>query len=58
VGITSTFTRLLTLIIKNLPTHQYWTLRLGDGDIFAGQVFNAWRREQHGCTPFALTAGT
>jgi hypothetical protein len=41
--------------MKNLPTQQYRALRLGDWDIFAGQVFDEWRRDS--CKPFALHAG-
>ena len=40
--------------LKLLPKHQYRALRLGDWDIFAGQVFDEWRRSLHVIKPFAL----
>jgi hypothetical protein len=40
--------------LKNLPKNQYRALRLGDWDIFAGQVFDEWRRDLHVVKPFAL----
>jgi hypothetical protein len=43
--------------LKNLPEHIYRALRYGDWDVFAGQVFDEWRREKHVIKPFALTQG-
>ena len=43
--------------LKLLPTHLYRALRQGDWDIFAGQVFDEWRRELHVVKPFALAPG-
>lgn len=40
--------------MKNLPSHLYRALRYGDWDVFAGQVFDEWRRERHVCKPFSL----
>ncbi|MDR1507824.1 MAG: terminase family protein [Treponema sp.] len=40
--------------LKNLPSHIYRALRYGDWDVFAGQVFDEWRREKHVVKPFAL----
>ena len=43
--------------LKLLPGHLYRALRLGDWDIFAGQVFEEFRRERHVVKPFALEPG-
>jgi hypothetical protein len=43
--------------LKLLPGHLYRALRGGDWDIFAGQVFDEWRRELHVVKPFALEPG-
>lgn len=43
--------------LKLLPGHLYRALRNGDWDIFAGQVFDEWRRALHVVKPFALTPG-
>jgi phage terminase large subunit len=43
--------------LKLLPTHLYRALRNGDWDVFAGQVFDEWRREKHVVKPFALDPG-
>ena len=40
--------------LKALPDHLYRAYRLGDWDIFAGQVFQEWRRDEHMVRPFAL----
>jgi hypothetical protein len=40
-----------------LPTHLRRALLEGDWDIFAGQVFDEWRRERHVVKPFALEPG-
>ena len=40
--------------MKLLPLHLYRALREGDWDIFAGQVFDEWRRDRHAVKPFAL----
>jgi hypothetical protein len=44
--------------LKLMPRHLYRALRFGDWDIFAGQVFDEWRREKHVVKPFALESGT
>jgi hypothetical protein len=44
--------------LKLLPLHLYRALRNGDWDVFAGQVFNEWRRERHVTKPFALEPGS
>jgi len=44
--------------LKLLPGHLYRALRNGDWDIFAGQVFDEFRREKHVVKPFALESGT
>jgi len=43
--------------LKLLPTHLYRAMRGGDWDIFAGQVFDEFRRELHVVKPFALENG-
>ena len=43
--------------LKLLPGHLYRALRHGDWDIFAGQVFDEFRRELHVVKPFALKPG-
>jgi len=43
--------------LKLLPGHLYRALRGGDWDIFAGQVFDEFRRSRHVVKPFALEAG-
>jgi len=43
--------------LKLLPGHLYRALRNGDWDIFAGQVFDEFRREKHVVKPFALPSG-
>ncbi|MDR2964197.1 MAG: terminase family protein [Treponema sp.] len=40
-----------------LPGHLYRALRHGDWDIFAGQVFEEFRRSSHVIKPFALEPG-
>ena len=40
--------------LQALPEHLYRAYRLGDWDIFAGQVFAEWRREEHLVRPFRL----
>lgn len=42
--------------LKNLPAEQYRALRYGDWDIFAGQYFDEFRRDQHVVTPFVIPA--
>ena len=44
--------------LKLLPPHLYRALRRGDWDIFAGQVFDEFRRARHVCKPFALEPGS
>ncbi|MDR3161349.1 MAG: terminase family protein [Spirochaetaceae bacterium] len=44
--------------LKMMPGHLYRALRFGDWDIFAGQVFDEWRREKHVTKPFALHPGS
>jgi hypothetical protein len=41
-----------------LPSHLVRALRFGDWDVFAGQVFDEWRREKHVVKPFALDPGS
>jgi hypothetical protein len=43
--------------LRLLPGHLYRALRQGDWDIFAGQVFDEWRRDAHLVRPFALPQG-
>ena len=43
--------------LKLLPNAQYEALRHGNWDIFAGQVFDDFRREKHVVKPFALDPG-
>jgi hypothetical protein len=43
--------------LKLLPNHQYRALRKGDWDVFAGQVFDEFRREKHVVKPFPLEPG-
>jgi hypothetical protein len=43
--------------LKLMPGHLYRALRYGDWDVFAGQVFDEWRRERHVAKPFALDPG-
>jgi len=43
--------------LKLLPSHLYRALRQGDWDIFAGQVFDEFRRERHVVKPYALEPG-
>ncbi|MDR2784561.1 MAG: terminase family protein [Treponema sp.] len=43
--------------LKLLPPHLYRALRYGDWDVFAGQVFDEFRREKHVRKPFALKPG-
>ena len=43
--------------LKLMPSHLYRALRHGDWDIFAGQVFDEFRREKHVVKPFALKPG-
>jgi hypothetical protein len=43
--------------MKNLPAHLYRALRYGDWDVFAGQVFDEFRRELHVLKPVALPQG-
>jgi len=43
--------------MKLLPGHLYRAMRLGDWDIFAGQVFDEFRRGLHVVKPFALEPG-
>jgi hypothetical protein len=43
--------------MKLLPDRLYRALRNGDWDIFAGQVFDEWRRELHVVKPFLLEPG-
>ena len=43
--------------LKLLPAHLYRAMRLGDWDVFAGQVFDEFRRERHVVKPFALEPG-
>jgi hypothetical protein len=40
-----------------LPAHLRRALLEGDWDIFAGQVFDEWRRDRHVVKPFALPPG-
>lgn len=40
--------------LKALPAYLYRAYRLGDWDIFAGQVFEEWRRDEHVVRPFPL----
>jgi hypothetical protein len=42
--------------LMNMPDYLLRALRFGDWDVFAGQVFDEWRREQHTVKPFALPA--
>jgi hypothetical protein len=44
--------------LKQMPGHLYRALRFGDWDVFAGQVFDEWRRERHVVKPFALDPGS
>jgi hypothetical protein len=44
--------------MKLLPGQQYRALRYGDWDVFAGQVFDEFRREKHVVKPFALEPGS
>jgi hypothetical protein len=41
-----------------LPAHLIRALRFGDWDVFAGQVFDEWRRETHVVKPFSLDPGS
>jgi len=43
--------------LQLLPGHLYRALRHGDWDIFAGQVFDEFRRSLHVIKPFALPPG-
>ena len=43
--------------LKLLPGHLYRALRMGDWDIFAGQVFDEFRRNRHVVKPFPLESG-
>jgi hypothetical protein len=43
--------------LKLLPSHLYRAMRGGDWDIFAGQVFDEFRRSLHVVKPFALEPG-
>jgi hypothetical protein len=43
--------------MKLLPARLYRALRHGDWDVFAGQVFDEFRRERHVVKPFALEPG-
>jgi hypothetical protein len=43
--------------LQSLPTHLRRALLDGDWDIFAGQVFDEWRRNRHVVKPFALPPG-
>ena len=43
--------------LKLLPTALYRAMRNGDWDIFAGQVFDEFRRNKHVIKPFALEPG-
>jgi hypothetical protein len=44
--------------LKLLPTNLYRALANGDWDVFAGQVFDEFRRESHVVKPFALKPGS
>jgi len=43
--------------LKLLPSQLYRAMRNGDWDVFAGQVFDEFRRELHVVKPFALEPG-
>jgi hypothetical protein len=43
--------------LESLPTHLRRALLDGDWDIFAGQVFDEWRRDRHVVKPFSLPPG-
>jgi hypothetical protein len=43
--------------LKSLPTHLRRSLLDGDWDVFAGQVFDEWRRDRHVVKPFSLPPG-
>ena len=43
--------------LQMLPTHLRRALLEGDWDVFAGQVFDEFRREKHVVKPFALPSG-
>jgi hypothetical protein len=43
--------------MKMLPQQMYRALRFGDWDVFAGQVFDEFRRAKHVVKPFALEQG-
>jgi len=43
--------------LKLLPPHLYRAMRYGDWDVFAGQVFDEFRRELHVVKPFPLEPG-
>ena len=43
--------------LEMLPTHLRRALLEGDWDVFAGQVFDEFRREKHVVKPFAMPAG-
>jgi len=40
--------------MKLLPPHLYKAFRLGDWDIFAGQVFEEWDQDRHVVDPFPM----
>lgn len=40
--------------LRALPEHLYRAFRLGDWDVFAGQVFSEWDQERHIVEPFPL----
>lgn len=43
--------------LKLLPSHLYRAMRNGDWDVFAGQVFDEFRRSLHVVKPFPLESG-
>jgi hypothetical protein len=43
--------------MRMLPDQMYRALRHGDWDVFAGQVFDEFRRDRHVVKPFALNQG-
>jgi hypothetical protein len=43
--------------LLSLPEHLRRPLYYGDWDVYAGQVFDEWRREKHVIKPFAMPQG-
>jgi len=44
--------------LLSLPEHMRRPLYEGDWDVYAGQVFDEWRRDRHVIKPFALPQGS